>query len=550
MTLAPGVHDTSSYGFRWERNLEADLEALVHAGASVLVSLLEESELARYAIQDLYPSARKHGLEVLRMPIPDGGLPRSLVEVDELLDAMESLEAKGAHLVIHCRGGLGRTGTIAGCYLVRNGHSAAEALAIVSRARKSDRCPENKRQREFVAEYAVWRRRAVSPTTPAAQTAPSADASAWYVTALAGLGSLERAVTAKTAGSQVAALLAEIEREVSASPESCFSFAESGEATLTAAGRSFAAGRFTTPTLGELRSRVTSRSPGGGRVVLSVLHGAHALTDIGTLQATAPAGTLFQVASQFNCLEATGPRVVPVRDYLHDSTQGPRASISAFPGTYLLPYRASAPDGSRFVQTDKRCVELLASAVDPAMAEVRSGYLQSTQVRDMPALATALVDRFAEIRVGVHAGVEVVFGYDWGGPLPSDAVASPRRISQVFTSTIALGGYSRDDGSPALAVTRRQLLRAAYLGTLLAALDLGCDTVVLTMIGGGVFGNSHRDIWDAIHWAIDEVEPLANGTKQVVVNTREEVAAVDRERIRARGGAFVEFGGGTIEVLR
>ena len=34
-------------------------------------------------------------------------------------------------------------------------------------------------------------------------------------------------------------------------------------------------------------------------------------TDIGSLQATAGPGMLFQVASQFNCLEAPGPFVTP-----------------------------------------------------------------------------------------------------------------------------------------------------------------------------------------------------------------------------------------------
>ncbi len=517
----------------------------------MLVSLLEESELPLYGIQDLYPSARKHGLEVLRMPIPDGGLPRSMEDVDKLLDAIEALEAQGGHLVIHCRGGLDRTGTIAGCYLVRNGRSPSEALAILTRVRKSDRCPENDRQRAFVAQYAdhLGPRRAPRATM-SSETPPAALPAAWYATTLAGLGAVERAVTAKGSKSTVATLLTHIEREVAASPESCFTFAETGEATLTAAGRTFAAGRFTTPTIGELRSRTASRSSGGGRVVLSVLHGAHVLTDIGTLQATAPPGTLFQVASQFNCLEATGPHVVPVQKYVHDSTQGPRASVSAFPGTFLRHYRATAADGSRFVQTDKRCIELLGTVVDSTIADVRSGYLQSTGVRDMAALATALVDRFDEVRVGVHADVEVVFGYDWGGTVPTvPGALPPQRISQVFTSTIALGGYSRDDGSKALAITRRQLLRAAYLGTLLAAIDVGSQVVVLTMIGGGVFGNSHRDIWDAIHWAIAELEPLVSGTKQVLVNTREVVEEGDREQIRVRGGAFVEFEGGKIEVL-
>jgi len=372
---------------------------------------------------------------------------------------------------------------------------------------------------------------------------------AWYATTLEGFELAADEARNRASKSVVAELLDWIERDVAAAPNACFTFAESGEPLLTAAGRTFAAGSFRTPSIGELRARVAGR-PGaardGGRMVLSVLHGAHTLTDIGTLQATAPPGTLFQVASQFNCLEAPGPSIVPVRRYLDDHTQGPRASISAFPGTYWRHHRAPSVDGGFFAQTDTRCINLLADAVPVSVAEVRSGYLQTSRVHDMEALAGALERGFDRVRLGVQAGVEVVFGHDWSGPVPSP----PRRTNQVFTSTIALGGYGHDDGSTALATVRRLLLRAAYLGTLLAAVDLGCHTAVLTMIGGGVFGNPHRDIWDAIHWALAETEPLAGGTMQVLVNTREPVAETDRAQVRARGGVLVELGDGKVEVSR
>jgi hypothetical protein len=85
----------------------------------------------------------------------------------------------------------------------------------------------------------------------------------------------------------------------------------------------------------------------------------------------------------------------------------------------------------------------------------------------------------------------------------------------------------------------RQLQRAAYLGTLLAAVVLGKHTVVLTLIGGGVFGNPTRVIWDAIHWAVDEVRQYT-ASLDVLVNTRlDKIHDVDRERVLASGGCII-----------
>jgi hypothetical protein len=273
------------------------------------------------------------------------------------------------------------------------------------------------------------------------------------------------------------------------------------------------------------------------------LDGASPATDIGSLQATAGPGTLFQVASQFNCLESPGPYITAVADYFNDSTQGPRASISAFPGTLLRHYGAPSADGRRFVQTnDGPQLNLLEAVCSPGIAQVHSGYLTASNIRDRSALASALERRFEDIRVGVHDDVPVVLGYNWDG-----AVAGDRRIGQVFTSTFAGGGYSgtsaRDrDYRP----IHTALLRAAYLGTLLAAAALGRPKVVLTLIGGGVFGNPIPLIWESICWAIAEIEPLVSEGMHVILNGRNlgEHILIDDilSQVRAREGAVIQFG--------
>jgi hypothetical protein len=344
-----------------------------------------------------------------------------------------------------------------------------------------------------------------------------------------------------------------IEAQVRADPQAAFRFDATGAATLRTTEASFPAGRFETPSIGMLRRAAAARRSGstGGRVRLWVLDGASPATDIGSLQATAGPGTLFQVASQFNCLESPGPSITPVAYYFSDPTQGPRASISAFPGTLLRHYAAPGGDGKRFVQTnDGQQLNLLEAVCSPGVAEVRSGYLTSTSIADRSAFAAALEARFEDIRVGVHEDVPVVLGYNWDG-----AVAGNRSIGQVFTSTFAGGGYSgASAGDSKYRPICTALLRAAYSGTLLAAAVLGRPKVVLTLIGGGVFGNPIPLIWESICWAIRETEPVVSEVMDVVVNGRnlgdhlrvEELLA----EVRYRGGAVVQFGPDGISVRR
>ena len=175
---------------------------------------------------------------------------------------------------------------------------------------------------------------------------------------------------------------------------------------------------------------------------------------------------------------------------------------------------------------------------DPRFAQVRNGYLLSDGIPDPRAFVAALRSGFDAIRVGVHADLDVVLGYDWDG-----GVDNPGRITQVLTSTLACGAYGSGQGDllPVCAL----LLRAAYVGTLLAAMSLRRRMVVLTLIGGGAFGNPLPIIWDAITWALREIEPLLSGDLEVVVNGRNLGAAIELPTllgaVRARGG-----GGGVV----
>jgi hypothetical protein len=352
------------------------------------------------------------------------------------------------------------------------------------------------------------------------------------------------------------ALVEQAETVVRTNPTRAFGFDAAGAAALAAAGHMWHAGRFEPVSIGELRHRVRRRAAGAGGagVRLWVLEGASPVTDIGSLQATSGSAGLFQVASQFNCLESPGPYLTPVASYFGDPTQGPRASISAFPATLLRHYAAPGPGGERFVQErDGRQIELLADACGPGAA--RNGYFTGAGIAAPASLVGALEDRFDAIRVGVHDDVQVVLGADWDGAVEDSA---RRRIAQVFTSTVAGGGYGGERylGASAFRAACRQLLRAAYLGTLLAAAWLGRTRVALTLIGGGVFRNPVPLIWDAIRWALEEIDPLVTQTMDVVVNGRNLGSALDLAAevlptVRTRGGAVLRFdGAGCVGIQR
>ena len=151
MTFAPGMW-AGSVGGRWERDLAADMRALEEEyEADVLVSLMEKYEYRGYQIPDLLEQDSFGGIEILRFAIEDMGVPREAESegfeafVRDVVQRME----QGQNVVVHCRGGLGRTGTLAACVLVALGrHSADEAIAAVRAARKGT--VQTREQEDFV----------------------------------------------------------------------------------------------------------------------------------------------------------------------------------------------------------------------------------------------------------------------------------------------------------------------------------------------------------------------------------------------------------------
>jgi len=152
-TFAPGKHAASELGDAWARDLGVDLDRLRdHWRVDLLISLVEDHELVLLGIPDLVAEASGRGIVVCRSPIVDGDVP-TVAQACRLVDLAVEAQLAGKRAVFHCRGGLGRAGTLAACVLRNAGVGGKEAVRQVRLARKG--AIENARQEAFVAGFQV-----------------------------------------------------------------------------------------------------------------------------------------------------------------------------------------------------------------------------------------------------------------------------------------------------------------------------------------------------------------------------------------------------------
>ncbi len=210
------------------------------------------------------------------------------------------------------------------------------------------------------------------------------------------------------------------------------------------------------------------------------------------------AGALFQAASQFNLLEMTGPHVTPeqgVAIYTYDGTQGPSCAIACGGGTIYRNY--FVPLDGHVGQTADRQIDCLIDLGDalggPGLWAMRNGYALPTQEgleRVNARLAAANDDERDRLRdllrIGVQHDVEVL--------------GTDHLVTQVYGAALPV-----TYGEPPLPLWEplaRLILEASYEATLRVAQAQGIDTLFLTRLGGGVFGNEERWIDDALLYAL------------------------------------------------
>ena len=139
---------------------------LLRYGIRHIINLMEKNERGKYYNEfapyesELKIAAASLGGEgtTKRYPIKDYGIaPRETIK--EILDEIDAKISEGKRVYIHCWGGIGRTGMIAGCYLVR--HGLATGASVIDkikelRANISNSfivSPESAMQREIIKSW-------------------------------------------------------------------------------------------------------------------------------------------------------------------------------------------------------------------------------------------------------------------------------------------------------------------------------------------------------------------------------------------------------------
>lgn len=278
-------------------------------------------------------------------------------------------------------------------------------------------------------------------------------------------------------------------------------------------GKMMACGRLEIPTLAELRGTIRSTERGSG--VLSV---REEVADVQALHVDASnAGSVFQVASQFNLLEMASPNSIPehgVGIYAYDPTQGPACAIAAGAGTIYRNY--FVPEHGQIGQSENNQIDCLADLgralgnSENRLWEMRNGYalasasglmeisnrLRASSEKDLDELRKLL-------RVGIQRDTQVTLK------------DSSHKVSQVYCSALPVA-YSKHS-SDLWEGFAQLVLEASYEATICAAIlnaqRMGNKHVFLTLLGGGAFGNETRWITDAIqrvlklykNWGIEVV---------------------------------------------
>ena len=151
ITLCPGKTDPHAMIGAWERDLGTDLDVIRDWGATAVLTLITDEEIRDLKVGGLEQGVLDRYMEWWHLPIPDGHPPGPDFEEEWTVvgEALRDRLRLGFDVLVHCKGGLGRAGTVAARLLVELGAGADDAIDDVRSARGGDAI-ENRTQEAHV----------------------------------------------------------------------------------------------------------------------------------------------------------------------------------------------------------------------------------------------------------------------------------------------------------------------------------------------------------------------------------------------------------------
>ena len=117
-------------------NSDKRIKAIIDSGINTFLDLTEVDELPQYEHKiNTINDSHSNRINYKRIPIKDRTVPEKEY-LKEILDFIDEESKHDRKVYVHCLRGLGRTGTVVGCYLVRNGFSGEDALQEIYRLRQ------------------------------------------------------------------------------------------------------------------------------------------------------------------------------------------------------------------------------------------------------------------------------------------------------------------------------------------------------------------------------------------------------------------------------
>lgn len=137
LTFLPGKKGDALYGAPWDRDLKMDLAQIIEWGAHAVVSLLEPHEFGRLGVPQFPEVMTRQPFRWFHLEVRDSDVPDQRFEDKwpQVRPALVDILRRGGGVVVHCRGGLGRTGLVVACLLVELGMRSEEAIAQVRAVR-------------------------------------------------------------------------------------------------------------------------------------------------------------------------------------------------------------------------------------------------------------------------------------------------------------------------------------------------------------------------------------------------------------------------------